>query len=588
MMAMTWLAWMPLLHAAPLITLDFTEDQGGMVSSNGLHWEWAEVTSGPDDFSGHAWVTQADGNYLNDASDHLGLPLLDLSSIDRPVLVLEHWYEIDQSADGDLGWIEALMGGEYVRIYPFTGYPSALGFSGSSGSFVTDYFDLSGVDDASSIRLRFETDETVTRAGWVLRHLSIDDGDPSPPIIRGATELQDTQDLTGPYVVHAKITDDLATPEATIWWSIGGGLEGSAPMTAVGSDLYRGDIPAASPGLEITWGIRATDGTNTATWPHDDKATFDVFLAAPTSLIAPEARTDGRVEGLDVLLQWDAPDSPHPLVHTLLLRDGEPIGTTEASSALVPLTQREHTVSVAGIFNTPGGLYMGDEATPIPLTVALPLASELEPAQGFQGDTLRVEVQGVNLLLADGQTAILFADGIQVDEIEIIDADNAQVTIHIDEDAATTHSEVMVLSGRTSIPIPQGFEVRSGDERPRITKIEPSGIEQGDQATLTITTNAALLSDPVVDLGEGVFVQDIRVDGTTLTVEVAAAPDAPVGPHGVAVDDGRRILDGAELQIRDARPAPSKVCGTIPGPRHGWWLVMLSCFLTTRRKEAQK
>ncbi len=405
-MSLLWLAVLPLAGGAPILSLDFASSDGGMLSANGLQWQWAEITAGPDDFTGPAWATHASGDYLNDAMDTLGLPSLDLSGVDRPVLVLEHWYEIDQSGDGDLGWLEVLDGGSFTLLTPIHGYPEDEGFAGSSGTFRTDYFDLSGIDQAASIRLVFDSDATVTRHGWVVSGLWIDDGDPVPPVIEGVTELENTQDISGPYVVHAEVSDDFLVSEVNLWWSTESGASSDGPMENVGASLYRGEIPGVNPGTRVTWWISASDGTNHTTWPAEGKAEFNVFLAAPTDLLAPQARIDGRVEGLEVALQWSAPNSPHDLVHTVLLRDGEVVGTSPGETGSIPLISARHDVSVAGVFMTPAGRFQGEATPELPLSVALPTASRLLPAHGYQGDTMHLQIRGVNLLLAEDQVAL--------------------------------------------------------------------------------------------------------------------------------------------------------------------------------------
>ena len=576
---------LPLAGAVPVLSLDFTADDGGMATANGLQWQWAEVTAGPDDFVGHAWATQTAGDYLNDARDTLGLPSADLSGVERPVLVLEHWYEIDQSGIGDLGWLEVLDGTEVVRLTPIHGYPVEQGFAGSSDGFRTDYFDLSGIDQAADLRLVFEADSAVSRRGWFLTGLQIDDGDPVPPIIQEVTELEDTQDVSGPYVIHAEVSDDLVDPEVTLWWSTGGGGQNSIAMENVDADLYRGEIQGVNPGTRVTWWIRADDGTNTTSWPASGKAEFSVFLAAPGGLRAPDARSDGRVAGLEVALQWLPPDSPHELVHTVLLRDGEEVGTALGLSGTIPLVEAAHEVTVAGLFNTPAGLFRGETAPPLALLIALPAVSALAPDHGFQDDTLRLEINGVNLLLTQGQMTLDLGADVEIMELSVVDADTAIATVRIPDDAAIQSHEGFLLSGGVTIPIPGGFEVRDGADRPRLLEVQPSSVKQGDQQTIEITANAPVGEDPLVDLGPGVFVQSVSVQGSILTLEIATAGDTPVGAHKIHVDDGRRILDGASLQVRDARAPPARVCGAVSGRPGGALLVLLSCLLALGRRK---
>jgi hypothetical protein len=579
-----WL-WIAAAGATPLLDLDFSVDDGGMANSNGLQWRWGEIGTGPTGFTGPAWATQPDGDYLNDVVDALGLPFVDLSATERPVLVVDHWYEIDESGVGDLGWVSVKVDGEQVHLSPIHGYPSDQGFSGTSLGFRTDYFDLSGIDTTDDIKLVFEADAAVARAGWVISSLRIEDGDPVPPEITGVTELGDTQNLSGPYVVHAEITDDLTAPGVTLHWRLGTGGQTSEDMAHVGADLYRGEIPGMDPGSRVRWWISATDGLNNATWPEDGKASFDVFLAAPTGLVAPDARSDGRLTGLDVALEWEAPSSPHPLVHTVIFRDDQRIDEVLGTSAVVPLTLPAHHFTVAGVFNTPEGQLQGDLAAGLDFTIALPAATALQPAYGFQGDALRIGIRGVNLLLTEDQIALQLGDGVVVTVLEVVDADTAIATISIAEDAPIQATDAFLLTGATRVTLPGGFEVRDGSDRPQLIDVTPASIKQGGAATLTIQSNAPIGAGPIIDLGPGIFVQSTEVDGDTLRVGIATAIDSPIGAHQIIVDDGLRILSGASIEVRDAKPPPGKVCASTPGQPTGVWaLVLAACLGLGRRK----
>jgi hypothetical protein len=570
--------------ASPILSLDFTSGNGDMANANGLQWQWNEIGLGPTGFTGPAWATQPSGDYLNDASDSLTLPELDLSSTDRPVLVLDHWFEIDRTGAGDLGWVELEQDGTTVRLFPIHGYPSEQGFSGESGDFQTDYFDLSGIDNASNVRFIFEADSAVTRAGWVIRGLTIDDADPVPPTIQSVTELIDTQDISGPYVVHAEIHDDLMPPQAILHWRVDSRPQVSVDMVHVGADLYRAEIEGADPSSQIVWWIRATDGTNTAVWPRVDRASFGVFLAPPTALNAPGAWPDGRTAGLELSLQWEAPDSPHTLIHTVLFRDGERVGTTQGTSALVPMVSARHSLSVAGFFDTDQGHFVGEESEPIDLRIALPSAAKLRPDHGFQGDTLRIEVEGINLLMAEDQVALLLGDGIELTTIEIVDADSAIVTAQIDQSAHTELRDATLLSGPHSIPLPGGFEVLHGDARPRVIEVSPRSIKQGSEVRLMVRTNAELEALPSIDLGEGVVVRSVELDGTIIYIDLTTTVDSPVGEHTILIDDGRRVLDGATVEVRDAKPAPGKLCAVVADEPPDLWLFGLVLLVWRRRR----
>ena len=109
------------------------------------------MSSGPGaSLDGSAcWATVVDGWYLNDTLDHLQLPAVDLSSIERPVLSFWQWYEIDSE---DYGVLEVDTGAGWEAVEPIYGYPDTSGFTGSSQAWTACHCDLTGLSDASQVR----------------------------------------------------------------------------------------------------------------------------------------------------------------------------------------------------------------------------------------------------------------------------------------------------------------------------------------------------------------------------------------------------------------------------------------------------
>jgi MYXO-CTERM domain-containing protein len=135
------------------------------------------------------------------------------------------------------------------------------------------------------------------------------------------------------------------------------------------------------------------------------------------------------------------------------------------------------------------------------------------------------------------------------------------------------------------VTLPSGFEVRDGADRPQLIDVTPRSIKQGGAVTLTVQSNAPIGAGPIIDLGPGIFVQSTEVDGDTLRVGIATAIDAPVGAHQIIVDDGLRILSGATVEVRDAKPPPGKVCASSPGQPTGIWALALAACLGLRRRK---
>ncbi len=89
--------------------------------------------------------------------------------------------------------------------------------------------------------------------------------------ITNVTELQDTQDEAGPYVVNAGISSLLGVgiTNANVLYSVNGGAMLTAPMTPMGGGQYRASIPGQPSPASIAYYVEATDGQgNTLTSPE--------------------------------------------------------------------------------------------------------------------------------------------------------------------------------------------------------------------------------------------------------------------------------------------------------------------------------
>jgi hypothetical protein len=574
--------------AEPLLTLDFAVSNGGMTAENGLQWSWGELSTGPASEGpiGPAWATRPDGNYLNDASESLQLPAADISNASRVVMAIDHWYEMDQTGDGDFGWVEVFSDGAWSRVPPAYGYPAASGFTGSSEGWRTDWFVLAPLLDASDIRLVFASDAAVSRSGWYISAISIEDGDPIPPVISDVVEPVDTQDVAGPYPVTATVVDDLTISRVTLLWSVNGGSTKTARMDDLGDGTFTGEIPGADPAAHIAWWIRASDGKNRARWPVDDDAEFRVFLAPPTGLRAPDLRPDGGFAGERIELRWTEPQSPHAVDSYFVYRGVREIASSDIATAMVPVEDGPQTLSVRALYATVVGDFLGDASSALGMTAVVPIVDGLRPSNAWQGDTVRITVEGENLFMSADLTHLDLGEDVHTQRVDIVDVNHAVFTIFIADDAVVGTREATLVNGETVLPTGVDFEVADGADRPRLLSVTPARIQQGQRTTLTIQTNVPVAPDPVVDLGAGLFVEDVRVEDDLVHVGVASASNAPLGDHLIIVDDGTRILDGASVDLRDATSPPKRVCSSM-GPTSatlGAWLGILFGLTLRRRR----
>lgn len=566
-----------LATSTPVVEWPLTEDDGGFSASGETsQWQWGTVASGPQaGWVGEtAWATGLDRPYLNDTLDYLQLPSADLSTATRPVLRFYHWYEIDTG--GDAGWVEVWDGADWSRLEPVYGYPTDAGFSGNSSGWRPTWFDLTGISDTADVRLAFSADDRVALAGWYVDDVAVIDGDPVPPKVVISSEPTDNQDLDGPYLVTAQVIDDLGAATATIHWKTASD-EGSSPMIEGAEGQFLGGIPGVSPDTVVSWWIVASDGTNETTEPEGDPETFRVYLAAPTDLAGPS----GRIVGTSAALTWTAPDSPHTVLGYRVYSDGALVTSSQEASAETPLTSDAPQISVSALYAEGEG----DRSDAITLSAYIPVVTAIDPSSAWQGETLRLDLRGTTLLLVDDDVELDLGDDIDVDDVEVVDADHAVFTVCVDAAATLGERDGELRTNGSTLPLPVRFDVLDGDDRPRLLSVRPETITQGETTDLEIRANTSLADTPDLDLGEGVIVESTSFDGDLVTARVAVAWDAPVGERAIQVDDGDRLLSGVNLRVRNAATTPQRSCSQGGGrPGSGLLVIVLGALLSRRRR----
>jgi hypothetical protein len=96
-------------------------------------------------------------------------------------------------------------------------------------------------------------------------------------VFSGVTDLPDTQDEVGPYVVDATITAGVHPPiqSATLKYRVNGGAFTDVAMTHLSGDLWRGSIPGKPSPAEVEYYLRALDAQgNPGTYPSDAPTTL--------------------------------------------------------------------------------------------------------------------------------------------------------------------------------------------------------------------------------------------------------------------------------------------------------------------------
>lgn len=575
---MSLLLLISVASATPLVRYSLESSDGGFTESGETgQWAWGAVENGPGSGVGglNAWSTGLTADYLNDATDYLIIPVPDLSGIERPMLSFSHWYEI---AMGDAGWVELDIGNGWTTVEPLYGYPTASGFSGASGGWRTVVVDLTGFGPNPELRLAFASDLAGVGAGWTVDEVAFDDGDVAAPKLGALTELADTDDLAGPYTVEIAAEDDTSVVSVELHWDAGAG-EASVEMTRVADDLWRGALPAAAPDTVVTYWVEADDGLNTAREPLDDDRSFRVYLPAPTELTGPL----GRVVDTDVLLTWTAPVSRNAVVSYEVVRDGVVVATSTTTSASAPLSGGFESFTVRAVYEAGPG----DASEPFEVDGVLPSADALVPDEAWPEDSVRLLLTGTYLVLVDGEVSVDLGAGVEVVGVEVRDVDTAWIDIYVDPSAAAGPRMLTLQSGPVTLEVPDAFDVLDGGGRPRLDAVDPEFVRQGVETELVFTVVGGLEGLPTVDLGEGVIVESVWVEGDTVHVLCAVANDAALGERVPTIDDGVRVLDGVRFEVKDGVAPAADVCG-LPAAPSGWLGLGGLVLLVRRRREASR
>lgn len=564
---------------------DLEQDDGGFASGGELgQWRWGEVVNGPGSgFDGqNGWAIGLDDVYLNDSLETLELPIPSLLGIARPVFSLQQWYSF---GPGDYGYVEIDEGAGWHAVAPVYGYPAALGWSGTSGGWQAASVELP--TDTANLRLRlvFVADVAGVGVGWFIDQVGIWDGDVTAPHVDSLEALPDTEDLDGPYTVHAVVQDDTEVDAVSLSWSASTGEGGAVAMSTSDGTNWAGELPGQAAGTVVRYHVLATDGANSVREPASTETGFRVFLAAPTNLVGPE----GRVVAQEATLSWTAPASIHEVERYEVLRGEEVVATSPTTSAAAPLTGEADTFTVRAVYEAGAG----DLSEPCTVNAIVPSLLELRPAEGFPGDSLRVTVIGQDALFVSGEVTVDFGDDAIVEGITVRDVDRLVAELRLADGAAAGTWTVTVESAAGRLELPAGFTMLDAADRPRILGLDPESVAQGAAADVRVSLSAVPAAVPTITLGEGVVVESVTLDGADVIVHVSVASDSPLGDHGVVVDDGVRVLDAASLEVRDWSPPVIRACsasgsaGTgAAGPPLGAYvsLVVFAAILRRRRR----
>ncbi len=556
---------------------DLEDDDGGLVGSGSPgQWAWGEVVAGPGTaFSGtRAWATVLDGPYLNNALDQLALPSVDTASLANPMLL---WWQWVDTEPGDSLWLEQKIAGVWTRVDPVYGYPDATGFTGANLSWQKVTLDLAGATDLSQVRFVFSSNPSVAASGVVVDDVSLWDGDIAAPLLTNLSVLSDTDDLDGPYLVSVDAQDNQGLTEVNLVYSLDGGQEVAETMANVGGARFEGAVPGQLHDTVVSYRVEAADAESFSLAPEGGDLSFRVRLPAPLDLAGPT----GVVHAAEALLTWSPPETQHPIEGYRVYRgEALEVETGEPQAEVAVLGEGLDVFSVAALF----AAGEGDRTGELSLDGAGIALVGVDPMSVFQGETVRLQIQGRNLLFVQGDVDLNLGEGLEIQELEVFNVDRVQATVWVAEDAPTGLADVRIRSGELDELLPAGLLVLNGAQRPALVRVSPTLVRQSSEVELEIEATAAFDAQPAVDLGEGVYVETVVATGQSrIRTRVIVAFDAPLGEHEVRLDDGVRVFRGVTLRIADQAVPTGRCHQGPPATPMALWFVLAGIW--ARRRE---
>lgn len=550
----------------PALAWDFSADPGGWTST-GSGGQWAWIDGGGGDRSG--WVTQADGTYLNDSLDYLTSPTWSVAAADGPNLQVAHRFDV---MPGDAAWFEVLRGDGWHRVTPVGGYPDPSGFVGRS-AVVTSVLPLP--NDATAVRMAFQTDTNGTAEGWIVHGAELWAEDVSPPLIVPTVVPIDNDDLVGPQRIQFAVYDDASIGDVTVAYAWGSVAQAPIAATPTGGALWAADLPSPPPGTRVSWSITASDGRQSSTWPDDGAATFRVALPPPKDLHAPDSRRIGS----RLRLVWSPPETDRAILgYRVEERTGAADGVDAAlpfADVTVPSTGR-YTWVVAAEYAEG----YGDVSDAFTTDVEVPTLVEVYPPRVWPGERLHATFSFQSMYLADGVTD-LRAEGVVVEQVEVLDVDRLAATLNVPSDAAPGAVEVTVRGLYGDERFDAAFEIADPATRLRVEP-SPTSVTQGFVGEVRVTCTAPFPAEVLVDGDADIVITAHHTAGDTVTVAVAVSSRASDGVHWLTLDDGTRLWS-VPIEVEEVLPPPSRGCQTARG---SGLLAFLGWFSARRRRRS--
>ena len=166
---------------------DFEDNDGYLLSSDPMCWQWGAPTVGPGAaYSGNnVWGTGLDANYPNSSNATLDMTIPVGVVTSAYILEFWHWYDTEASWDGGNVKISIDNGANWSVLTPNTPYPGTANASNplngepiycghDQGFWELAQFDLAAyVGENILIRWHFGSDSSVDYPGWYIDDVAI-------------------------------------------------------------------------------------------------------------------------------------------------------------------------------------------------------------------------------------------------------------------------------------------------------------------------------------------------------------------------------------------------------------------------------
>ncbi len=215
----------------------------------------------------------------------------------------------DYDNDGDLDVIIAALGGGTERILrnnsgtSFTLVPGVI-TAVSDSSLDIEVADFTGDGRLDVVTAQGESGAFRNRL-YINVTGTVDNLAPSFPQTQ---QLADTADTIGPYVVRAVIRDQMTSDTGAFYtqtllrYSVNAGTTIDLPMTWVGNDMYRAEIPGQPGGSSVDYSIRAIDFAGNA----GDSTTLNfMVLGPPESFRRGDCNQDTNFDLADAIAELE-------------------------------------------------------------------------------------------------------------------------------------------------------------------------------------------------------------------------------------------------------------------------------------------